>query len=478
MSTAANPLPLRDQPAERHRFNLEPVAVPRIETKHRRIMTKFPAPGTREIMEGIAKRESVNVLNQMPVIWERAKGHQIFDPWGNAFIDFSSTIFVTNCGHGHPHMVEAITKHAQDLTHAYFYPTRIKLEFLEKLIAAMPAPLEKALLFSTGTEASERAVKIARHFGMQSSPRRKAIIGWEWNYHGFTMGSLMSGGYAHMRDWVGYQDPGMVQLPFPYPWVMERTNLSGAEKFRQDIASLESRGIRPGDIAALFLETFQGWGALFYPDDYVQEARRWSHANDVLMIFDEIQAGYGRTGKFFAYQHYGIEPDLVVCGKGMSGSFPLSAVIGPARIIDLAPTYTSTHGGHPLACAAGLANLEIFERENLVAESERKGPIVQAELERWKARFPHRIGRILGRGLLFAAYITRAGNPERLDTVFCDRIIERALSKGVFNIRTNTGTIKLGPPLNIPDDALVEGLRAIEESIAELDAADRGVNAA
>ena len=101
--------------------------MPRIETRHRRIVTKFPAPGTREIMDGIAARESLNVLHQMPVIWERAKGHQIFDPWGNAFIDFSSTIFVTNSGHGHPHMVETIARHAQDLTHAYFYPTRIKL---------------------------------------------------------------------------------------------------------------------------------------------------------------------------------------------------------------------------------------------------------------------------------------------------------------------------------------------------------------
>lgn len=456
--------------SDRYQFDLEPRDVPRIETKHRRMVTKFPAPGTRELMQDISSKESLNAVFQMPVVWERAKGHQIFDPWGNCFIDFSSTIFVANCGHGHPHMVKTITEHAERLLHSYFYPTRIKQRFLEKLLSLMPPPLEKALLFSTGSEASERAIMIARHFGLQSKPARRAIVGWEMNYHGFTMGSLMAGGYAHMRDWIGSQDPNMVQLPFPYPWVMEKSNLSGSETFRRDIQSLAQRGIESSSIAALMFETFQGWGALFYPTDYIQEARRWSREHNVLMIFDEIQAGYGRTGKFFAYQHYDIEPDLVVCGKGMSGSLPLSAVLGPAEVINLASFYTSTHGGHPLACAAGLANLEIFEMENLVAESARKEPIVMAELDRWKKRFPTRIGRIYGKGLLFAIFIVKPESSEERDIVFCDRIIERALAKGVFNIRTNSGTIKLGPPLNIPDDALVEGLRAIEESIAELEA--------
>lgn len=459
-------------PIAHHQLDLEPKDVPRIETAHRRIVTKFPAPGTRELMEEIASRESLNALNQMPVVWERAQGHQIFDPWGNCFIDFSSTIFVANSGHAHPHMVKTIAEHAERLCHAYLYPTRIKARFLEKLLSMMPAPLEKALLFSTGAEASERAIKLARHHGMRAGRTRRAIIGWERNYHGYTMGALMAGGYAGMRDWIGYQDPGMVQLPFPYPWVVERQNLSGAELFRRDIDSLAAQGVAANDIAALFFETYQSWGALFYPQGYIEEARSWSHGHDVLMIFDEIQAGYGRTGRFFGYQHYGIEPDLVVCGKGMSGSLPLSAVLGPAKLIDLAPMYSSTHGGHPLACAAGLANLEIFERENLVAESARKEPIMRAEVERWKHRFPDRIGRIFGKGLLFAVFIVEPGT-EELDPVFCDRIVERALRKGVFHIRTNLGTIKLGPPLNIPDDALIEGLRATEEAIAELLAEDR-----
>jgi 4-aminobutyrate aminotransferase-like enzyme len=261
----------------------------------------------------------------------------------------------------------------------------------------------------------------------------------------------------------------MAQMPFPYPWALERSGKSGGELFYEHLDGLKDRGYDPNSIAAFIVESFQGWGALFYPADYIQEMRRFSAANRSLLIFDEIQAGFGRTGKLFAYEYYDVEPDLVICGKAISGSVPLSAVLGRADLIDLDPTYTSTHGGHPLACAAGLANIEIFERENLIAEAKRKEAVVLAELARWKERFPHRVGRVLGKGLLFGVFITRPGSDE-LDVPFVDRIIERALYKGVFSIRTGRGTIKLGPPLNIPDDALVEGLRVYEEAIAEVDA--------
>ncbi len=457
-----------------YKFSLDPIDVPPLETAHRRIASAIPAPGTRELMEKLSERESENALRQLPLIWDMAKGYQVIDKAGNRFIDFTSTIFVTNCGHGHPHMVKTIQEESEKLLHSYLYPTETKLRFLDKLLDMTPDYLEKALLFCTGTEASERAVMLARHHGMQTSPERKTIVGWEMNYHGFTMGSLMAGGFESLREWVGYQDPGMVQMPFPYPWDFEAGDLTGAELFRRDIDALAEDGIGPEQICALFFETYQSWGALFYPTDYVTEARRWSQENDVLMVFDEIQAGYGRTGTFFGYEHYGIEPDLVICGKGMSGSLPLSAVIGPAEVINLASMYTSTHGGHPLSCAAGLANLEIFENENLVAEAARKEALMLAEFQRWKDRFPDRVGRIFGKGMLFAVFITKPdgygdpGSETSLDFAFCDRLVERSMQKGVFNMRTGRGTLKLGPPLNIPDEALIEGLRVMEESLAEL----------
>ncbi|MDA2909523.1 aminotransferase class III-fold pyridoxal phosphate-dependent enzyme [Nitrospiraceae bacterium AH_259_D15_M11_P09] len=453
---------------EQYQFSLDSVQVPHLETKHRRIVTAIPSPGTRELMERIARVESSNAMDQLPVVWDKAKGYQIFDPWGNCWIDFTSTIFVTNSGHAHPHMVESLTKGLDKLLHSYSYPTENRACYVEKLIQFTPPNLQKASLLSTGTEASERAIKLARLYGMKSNPMRKVIVGWDDNFHGKTMGAQMAGGLHEQKAWIGYHDPNMVHLPFPYPWVIEKTDLSGAELFQHHLKGLEGKGIRLEEIVAFIVESFQGWGAIFYPADYIQAMRRWADEQDVLLMFDEIQAGFGRTGRLFAYEHYCVNADVVICGKGISGSIPLSAVLGRADVIDLDPAYTSTHGGHPLACTAGLANIEIFERENLVEESKRKEPLMRAELERWKRRFPDRIGRILGKGMIWGIFITKPNGGDELDPVFCDRIIERALQKGVFNIRTGLGTIKIGPPLNVPDDALIEGLRVIEESISEL----------
>jgi 4-aminobutyrate aminotransferase / (S)-3-amino-2-methylpropionate transaminase / 5-aminovalerate transaminase len=452
--------------SETYRFSLDPVNVPRVSSEHRRIQTAIPAPGTAAIMQRIAEYECSDAISQPPLIWDRAEGYQIYDPWGNIWIDFSSTIFVANCGHAHPYMVKALREQAGKLLHAYNYPTLIRADYVQKLIDFVPEHLEKVSLFSTGTEASERAIKLARLYGKKLSIR-KTVIGWDGNFHGKTMGAQMAGGYHQQKDWIGYQDPHMAQMPFPYPWVLEGKKITGADLFDQHIKQLERSGVDLNDIVAFVLETYQGWAGVFYPDDYVQALREWADARDVLLIFDECQAGFGRTGKLFGYEYYGIEADLVICGKGISGSLPLSAVLGRADIIDLDPVYTSTHGGHPMACAAGLANLEIFERENLVAEAKRKESIVAAEIENWKSEFPGRVGRVLGRGLLWGIFLVDPVTHE-LDPIFCDRVVERSMQKGVFHIRTGRGTLKLGPPLNIPDDALIEGLRVTGEAIAEI----------
>lgn len=453
--------------SQNYRFSLQPIPVPPVETKHRRIVTAIPAPGTEEVMRRIARYECSDAIDQPPLIWDRAQGHKIYDPWGNVWIDFSSTIFVTNCGHAHPHIVAALKAQADKLLHAYNYPTIVRADYCEKLIGFTPDYLEKVSLFSTGTEASERAIKLSRLYGKKFEPSRKIIVGWDGNFHGKTMGAQMAGGYHNQKDWIGYQDPNMVHLPFPYPWVLEEKNISGHDLFAEHILDLERKGVDLSAIVAFVAESYQGWGGVFYPADYIQALREWAHQRDALLVFDEIQAGFGRTGTLFAYEHYGVEADLVICGKGISGSLPLSAVLGRADIIDLDPVYTSTHGGHPMSCVAGLANIEVFERECLIAEAKRKESIVQEEIERWKTQAPGRIGRVLGRGLLWGVFLIDPATGV-LDPVFCDRVVERCMQMGVFHIRTGRGTLKLGPPLSIPDDALIEGLRVTGEALAAL----------
>lgn len=458
--------------ADGFRFSSTPVTVPRVETTHRRIVTQIPVPESLPILDKIAKYESSNVKDQLPVVWDRASGYQIFDKWGNCWIDFTATIFVTNAGHAHPHLVKAITEQSNKLLHAYSYATEIRAQYLEKLIAFTPPYLEKASLYSAGTEATERAVKLARYYGKRSAKTRSTIIGWDGNYHGKTMGAQMMGGQHADKGWIGHRDPNMVHLPYPYPWVVEAADVSGAELFHQHLEVLTGRGVNLDDIVAFMAETFQGWAATFYPVDYVQEMRKWTRERDILLIFDEIQAGFGRCGRLFGYEHYGVEPDLVCCGKGISGSVPLSAVLGRGDLIDLDPAYTSTHGGHPVACAAGIANIEIFEREQLIAEAARKESILREATAAWRERFPERIGPIYGKGLIMGIFINdpRTDNPLDTDVNFCDRIVERSMQKGVFGIRTGRGTLKIGPPLSIPDDALREGMAVIEECIAELSA--------
>ncbi len=447
---------------------LVPRDVEKVETEHRRIATKIPVPESIPILEKIKRYESSNVMDQLPVVWDHAKGYQIFDAWGNIWIDFSSTIFVTNAGHGNDQVINRIKEQLdKPLLHSYSYPTEIRANFLEKLISMTPSYLEKASLFSTGTEASERAIKISKLYGQQCSPQKKIIVGGDGNFHGKTMGSQMVGGQHEHGTWIGYKDPNVTHLAFPFPWVLEKEGKTGEQFFHDNLRTLEKDGISLNEIAAFFVESFQGWGAIFYPSEYVQAMSKWAKDNGALLVFDEIQAGFGRTGKFFTYEHYDVEPDLVICGKAISSSLPLSAVLGPAEIIELDPTYTSTHGGHPLACAAGLGNLEAFEKEDLVKESRRKEPIISEEINQWKKRFGRRIGHIFGKGCLFGVFIVKEDSDE-LDYELTNQIVERAMEKGVFSICTGRGTIKLGPPLNIPDEALREGLKVYEESINEL----------
>jgi len=453
---------------ESYKFNLNPKEVPEIKTSHRCIKTKIPAPESLKILEKIKKYESSNVMDQLPVIWDRASGYNIFDPYGNCWIDFTSTIFVTNAGHGSSHIIKRINEWiSKPLLHSYSYATRIRADYIEKLIQMTPSYLDKVSLFSGGTEASERAIKLARKYGQKFTPNRKIIIGGEGNYHGKTLGAQMAGGQEDGKHWIGNLDPDMVQMPFPYPWVLEKTGKSGEALFFDHLSELESKGVNLKNIASFIVESFQGWAAVFYPKDYIKAMRKWSNENESLLIFDEIQAGFGRSGKLFSYEHYDVKPDLVICGKAISSSFPLSAVLGRAEIIELDPTYTSTHGGHPLACAAGLGNLEAFEKENLISESKRKEDIIRKEISNWKTKFPNRIGYIFGYGMIFGVFITHEDSDER-DFYMTDQIVERAMEKGVFSIRTGLGTIKLGPPLTIPDEALIEGLRVYEECFDEL----------
>jgi 4-aminobutyrate aminotransferase-like enzyme len=283
----------------------------------------------------------------------------------------------------------------------------------------------------------------------------------------------MLGGIPAAREWIGYEDPNIFRLPFPYPWELKDGSgrrVSSEALFSAHLEQLKQKGINPKtDICGFILESYIGWGAAFFPVDYVKALVAFARNHNIIVTFDEIQAGFGRTGKLFAYQHYGVEPDLICCGKGISSSLPLSAVLGSQKIMDLPDigSMSSTHSANPLCCAAGLANIEYIESHNLISESGRKGKILFDELEKIRKKFPDRITEILGKGLL-AALLFKDPKNGVPDSLTASLICEKAMQKGLLLVHTGRESIKIGPPLTIPDDALVEGLNVLDESIEEI----------
>jgi len=454
-------------------FSHTPKKVAFVNTRFRTIKTKIPSPKSVPILDEVARYEARSMHGQLPVVWDRAEGFQVFDKDGNCWIDFTSTIFVTNVGHANSKIIAALQETLnQKLLHTYTFINEIRVKFLKKLIEMTPDFCEKAFLLSAGTEATECAVKLMRMYGQTTRDTKIGTISFKGNMHGRTMGAEMLRGDKKLSAWIGYNDPNMYHLPFPYPWLIEKssaTSYDWAEHFRKDIKVLEEKGVDFNNICGFLIESYQGWGAVFYPKAYIQALVAFAKKHDILVVFDEIQGGFGRTGKLFVYQHYDVEPDLICVGKGLGGGLPLSGVIGRREIMDLPEigSMSSTHSANPLCCAAGLANLEALESENLIAESERKGKILHQHLNKLKDKYFDRISFVLGKGLLAALIITNPKTHEP-DGLFASRICEKCMQKGLLVVHTGREAIKIGPPLIIPDEALIEGIEVLDESFQEI----------
>ncbi|MBF0423995.1 MAG: aminotransferase class III-fold pyridoxal phosphate-dependent enzyme [Magnetococcales bacterium] len=454
-----------------HQFSRDPQTVPHVNTPNRRIQTAIPAPGTRAILERLDRVESRSMHGQLPLVWDRAEDFNIYDAADNKWIDFTSTIFVANVGHSNARVSAAIKAVVdRPLYSCYAYGNEIRASYLERLVAFAGAPFTKAFLLSAGTEATEAGIKLMRMQAQKVGKRRRGIICIEGNWHGRTMGAQMLSSNLAQRDWIGYQDQDIHHIPFPYPWSLEGTT---PEAFlTQGLERLGGQGIDLAqDIAGFMLETFQGWGAVFYPKEFLQAIENSCRKNGILLAFDEMQSGFGRTGRTFGYLHYEVTPDLICCGKGMGGGVPLSGVLGRGEIMDLPDVgnMSSTHSANPLVCAAGMAVLQELEDRHLVTEAARKGDLLFSTLEGLRQRFPHRISRVLGKGMI-AAVLFHSPATGEADGPFTSLVAERCMQKGLLVVHTGRESIKIGPPLTISDAALLEGVEVLGEAIAEIDA--------
>jgi len=444
-------------------FSRESRAVPFVNTEHRHIHTEIPAPGAKEILERLDVVESRSMHGQLPIVWDHALDHYVADNCGNMFLDFTSGIFVANVGHSNLAVVEAV-REAMNIEplHSYAYATEIRAKYLERL--TQWSGFEKAFLLSSGTEATEAALKLIRMRGQKLGKRRPGILCIDGNWHGRTMGAQLMSSNAAQKAWIGFDDPSITHFPFPTQEILTIRQQTAAEFFRDWLPRiLAAKGIDARrDFCGVMLEAFQGWSAWFYPPDFVQEIEKWCRENSLLLCFDEMQAGFARTGRKFGYEHYAVKPDLICVGKGMGGGLPLSGVLGRAEILDLPEVgnMSSTHGGNPLCCAAGLAVIDEIERLDLVNETARKEMILFPALANLRLSCWSRVTGFWGHGLIAAVHFDSAE--------LASRVAERCMEKGVLVVHTGRESIKLGPPLTIPDAALIEGVEVIAEAIKEL----------
>ena len=451
-------------------FLHKPTKVEKIATKYRTIKTSIPVPESIPILKKMYSLEAQAMHGQLPMIWDKADDFQIFDKWGNVWIDFTSTIFVANAGHGNKRIVEAL-KNTLDkpLLHTYTFASQERIDYLEYLIENTPKQFEKAFLLSAGTETTEAAIKLMRLNGKKKGKRNGGVICFEGAFHGRTMGAQMMTGNKEAREWIGFQDPYIFHMNFPYPWEVDNP---------RDFFNIEIKRLLDDmnldvdkDLCGFMLETFQGWGAIFYPYEFVQELVNFARKHNILVTFDEMQAGFGRTGKLFGYEHYGVEPDILCCGKGASSGFPLAFVLGSRHVMDLPGigSMSSTHSANPLACVAGHENLKAILDDGLIDNSAKLGQLFHRELDKIKKNNGV-LKYVFGKGLLAALLFVDQNNKPL--SKLCDRISEKAFQRGLLIVHTGRESIKLAPPLSISEEALMEGINVlascIEDSIKEM----------
>jgi 4-aminobutyrate aminotransferase-like enzyme len=444
-------------------FSLTPEPVEPVETKYRRIGTDLPVPESIPLLSKLRQAEPRSMGGQPPIVWDHGSGFTVSDPYGNMWLDFSAGVLVTSSGHGRPEIVQAIQQMAgQGLYHAYCFPTEIRLRLIEELTTWLPEPLKRVFLLTTGSEATECCIKLARTKGRQVGGEKKNIlVSFENGFHGRSMGSQLAGGSPALKSWLGGPDRRFVQVPFPDGFRQEDTGFDVFEK------TLADKGIDPADVCGVMGETYQGCNATLMPAEYARALRKWCDEHQAVMIFDEVQAGFGRTGAPFGFSHFGIVPDLVACGKGISGGMPMAAVLGAEELMSLygPGEMTSTHSANPICSAAGLANLQVIRKEGLVENAAKLAPVLAEGLEQIQQAAGGRIGRAVSVGLVGALQFTQPGTTDP-DPEPAWRMVDSAIRKGVMlfaPVGVGGCAVKINPPLVIDEPALREGLQVLRE---------------
>lgn len=411
-------------------------------------MSEIPGPRSRELRARLAAHESRNVTylsDDFPIFWESASRATVVDVDGNRYTDLTAAFGVAVVGHSNPAVAAAVAEQAQRLMHGMgdVHPTEIRVRLLERLVQIAPKGLERAFLATTGSEAVEAAMKTA-----MLATGKSGFAAYSGAYHGLSLGALVVNGIEKFREpFVGALPQRPLLLGFP------RATTPLDEALSTTRAALGAHD----DLAALFIEPIQARGGIVVPPPgYLRGVRAICDELGILLVADEIYTGFGRTGDWFACMHEDVTPDLLCVGKAMGGGFPISALLGTARVMDAWPLsegealHTSTYLGNPMGCAAALATIEEIERLGLCARAKRLGEDIAPQMEALRARA--HVVDVRGRGLMWGI--------ELRDGATAERVVKNALARGVILLQAGVRgeVLSITPPLVIGEKELEQAL--------------------
>jgi len=416
-----------------------------------------------ELAQLRAKYVPRGITSAHPITVDRARGSELWDISGKRYIDFAGGIGVMNVGHAHPRVTQAVQEQLERATHTSFQVVHYEsyLRLAERLCQVAPiAGAAKAIFFSTGAEAIENAVKIAR-----AATGRPAVISFRGGFHGRTLLALsLTGSVQPYKQDFGPYAAEIYQSPFPYEY-----RGWNAEAALADLNNLLESEVGPKRVAAIVIEPVLGEGGFVpAPIDFMHGLRELTARHGILLIADEIQTGFGRTGKFFAIEHSGVQPDLITVAKSLAAGFPLSAVVGRAEIMD-APDpggLGGTYGGNPVACAAGVAVMDIMRDEKLPERAARIGSVVEERMQSW-AKEHEMIGDVRAVGAMAGLELVRNRKTKEPADKETAQILGAAREKGLIILRCGVhhNVVRTLMPLTIPDDQLEEGLDILGASL-------------
>ena len=427
------------------------------------LKTEIPGPRSREILERKERVVADPLSVFLPVVIDEGRGATLTDVDGNTFIDFTGGVGCLNVGHSHPDVVAAAQEQLGRFSHTDFtiVPYELYVQLAERLCALAPiSGATKAAFFNAGTEAVENAIKFARSY-----TKRPAVIAFEGGFHGRTLLALSLTSKTHpYKAGLGPFAPEVYRVPFPqdYRGPDARTALDALERTLVTQVAAES-------VAAIVIEPVQGEGGFVVaPKPFMQGVRRLCDEHGIVLVVDEIQTGFGRTGRMWAIEHYGIEPDVVTLAKSIAAGLPLSATIGRAEIMD-APGDSAiggTYVGNPVAQAAALAVLDVIEEEGLLQRSAELGDVIRSRMLLWEERFPQ-IGDVRGLGAMLAIELVADRDTNEPAPELASAVVEAAAARGLLLLKSGiySNCIRVLLPLVISDAELDEALQVWEEAL-------------